>query len=473
MNRYSSSRSRATKRPFIAFLLVLSFGILFAGCTNTGKEQQEFVFTADDVARYRGLAEDTGTGGLTGSGRLQPTLEPLASGSGLTADAIVLDLSMREAYAAMRSQSLEDQNRYQVTNTFLNVRSTPSTNGAIIRRLDLGDPVDVTEIIDGQWAKVMVPGGGEGYAAHKYLARTTSEERLAEEKKRFENMYTVNFKFVNMRKEPQQGSEKLAEIPGQALLKPESIVDGWAKVKYQDKEGYVSRDYLAPFQMTFLVRQDSFRLPVLRYNLQSDRFQETLTALGTHAAALKAQGYTFITFRQFYDLLLAQQKRDVRLEGKRVIVALSGITPKNVRAVSDQLNQSGINATLFLQTDQVGLSGITEKMILTLLANGFDVQSGSHSGDDLRAMTNAQVELELKRSRSILEQYTGKTIFAVAFPQGGTNDRVSSIASDVGYLLGVGDEGRNTFLRSEFLHLPALTVFPSTSAEEIERFVTP
>jgi peptidoglycan/xylan/chitin deacetylase (PgdA/CDA1 family) len=213
-------------------------------------------------------------------------------------------------------------------------------------------------------------------------------------------------------------------------------------------------------------------LPVLHYRLTADRADELMEALGKQVSALREQGYTFMTFSGLRDLMIAQQKRDIRLDPKQVIVAVSGMNPSNMKAVSSALNIANINATLFIETQHVGLSGITEKALLTMMANGFDIQSGTHTGDDLRALTNAQVELELQQSRKILENYTHKTVFAVSYPQGGTNDRIAQIAADAGYLFGIGDDADRSFSRSQLLRVPAMTVFPSMSIEEVVKFVT-
>lgn len=467
-------RSRSVRRSrqsgshtFVVFLLIASFGILFAGCSGPEDvgEDETLVFTDEDMAQYRQIADSASGAAL--ADETEP-VEPIA-GSG-SDEGVTLDLSMVDDYASLRQGAAGGG--FQVTNDFLNVRATPSTGGAEVERLERGASVTVIEFINSQWAKVKLASGKEGYVAHRYLSKATSEERLADEKKQYENMYYVSFGFVNMRKNPDQESEKLVEVPGGTIVRPASVQGGWAKITYDGKEGYVSESYLAPFLPNFIVRQDTYALPILHYRLTEDRTEELMQGLGQQVAALREQGYAFTTFSKLRDLLLAQQQRDVRLPPKQVIVAVSGITPGNIKAVSSALNIAGINATLFIETQHIGLSGITEKTLLTMMANGFDIQSGTHTGDDLRALTNAQAELELQQSRKLLEDYTHKTVFAVAYPQGGVNDRIAQIAADAGYLFGIGDDADRTFSRSQLLRVPAMAVFPSMSVEEVVKFVT-
>lgn len=471
MNR--RSHRRGVPSHLIAFLLIASFGILFAGCKGpSGAEDDSFVFTEDDVARYRELSQDDATGTGSSSG---PYLEPLASGSGTLDDdsGLVLNLGLIETYASMRTgTTAAGKDMYQVTNDFLNVRAQPSTTAESLARFEFGAPVQVTEFLNGTWAKVKLSGGQEGYVAHRYVSKVTSEERLADEKKQFEGMYYVSFGFVNMRKEANQSSEKLTEVPGQTIVKPSSIANGWAKVSYDGKDGYVSMSYLSPFMPNFIVRQEQYDLPVLHYRLAKDGINELLAQLTEHANALRAEGMNVMTLKQFYDLLLQQQERDVRLPPNNVVIAISGITPDNIRAVSESLNAGSLNATLFVETKHVGISGITEKNIITLMANGFDVQPATHSGDDLRALTNQQVKLELEQSKKILEDLTKRPAFAVAWPQGGVNDRVMQIAAEAGYLLGIADDADRTFSRGQFLRIPAMVIFPSMTKDEVVKFAT-
>lgn len=464
--------------PFVAFLLVASFGLLF-GCKGP-EAPEEFVFTEKDAARFRELADQAmgGSGvNLTSSGSgaamgSEPYLMPL-SGTGTTVgpDGVpVLDLSMLPTYRAIRTGGTAVAgNIYRVTNEFLNVRSKPSAGGPSLERLTRGDIVDVIEFVNAGWAHVKtVVGKTDGYVATQYIARITSDEKLAEEKKKFEGMYYVNFGFVNVRAAADQKAEKIGEIPGQTIVKPLSISGPWARISFNGKDGYVSTGYLAPFLPRFLVRQEKYELPALMYSLDQSG---AIDAIVANTARLKQEGYTIITFRDFHDFLVRQEAQNITLQSKQVMLGVTGVTAANVRELSDTLMENNIRATFFIRTKDIGLSGITEKMLITLGANGFDIESAGQSGDDLRAMTNAQVEMELRQSRQILEAYTHRSIIAISYPQGGVNDRVAQMAQEAGYLLGVTNTPDRTFTRDQLLRLPSFLVFPSMSADEVLKTV--
>jgi peptidoglycan/xylan/chitin deacetylase (PgdA/CDA1 family) len=394
-----------------------------------------------------------------------------SAGAGLANLSVpTLDLSQVGLYNSIRTVSSNSTDAYVVNLPFANMRSEPDTKkGALVARLDRGAQVRVIDFVDAEWARVKaVSDGKEGFVVVRALAKPITDDRLEAEKTPFANTFFVDYAFVNVREKTDQKSAKLGEIPGQSLIRPLSRDAQWTKVSFQGKEGYVSSAYLSPFLPTFIVRQEKFTLPILMYDLAQ---QGTLEALPAHIAALKQAGFAFKTLRSFHDLLV-NQGADARLTGKNVVVALTGLTAANVKAASDALRGAGVTGTLFIRTDQVGTRGITEKTLITLVANGLDVESAGHTGDDLRALTNAQVELEFKQSRKLLEDMSRRGVVAVLYPQGGVNDRVSQIAGDSGYLFGVGNSPERSFGRDQLLRLPSYPIFPGTPAEEAVRTAT-
>ena len=472
-NHYPRRRTHTpSSRPLIAFLLIASFGILFAGCgplSSPGGQEEEFSFTEEDVARFRELAREAET--ESGSGFV-PRLdtEDTSAGLGSGEDEIpVIDLSNIETFNSIRSGlGAVGENAYRVTNEFLNVRSEPRVTATAVSRLVKGDAVELIEFKDAAWAKVRLADDTEGFVSTRYISKLVGEENLATEKAKFEGQYLVDFGFLNVRKSPDTESEKLGELPGQAIIIPSHMDEVWARIPFEGKEGYVAIQYLTPFLPNFLVRQEEFILPVLHYRLN----QEGLTdAMSQHIDRLKTDGYKIITIQDLYNNLLAQEDRDVRLDPKSVLLMVSDINSGNVTAVSDALRASNAKATLFITTKYIGIDGITEKQILTLLANGLDLQSGGHTGDDLRSLTNAQLELELKQSRKLIEEYTSRPVVAIAYPMGGVNLRTMDKAAESGYLFGIGSAPTRTFSRGELLKMPSYLISSSMTAGDVAAIV--
>ena len=453
-----------TPHPFVAFLLVASFGILFAGCggektVDDIPQADEFTFTVDDLARMKELA-----GNSTGAFIPRLELAPLEEGEDT---APVIDIGTIEKFGSMRKASDGDQDLFRVTNIFLNVRSQPKVTATQVGVLEKGDTLEVVEFENAAWAKVRFGKDEEGFVASRYISKLVTEDEFAAQRKKYDGLYFVDFAFLNVRKEADTNSEKLGELPGQSFVRPLSQDDTWARIPFGEGNGYVVTQYLTPFLPNFLVRQSTFTLPVLHYRLAGEG---VLDAMPEHIAALRQEGYAFMTMRQFYQLLLRQEEKDVRLDPKKIIVAVSDITPDNISALSDALRTSSVDATLFLQAQYLG-AGIDQKRIQTLLANGHDVQSAGHTGDDLRSLTNAQVELELSQSKQLLERMTKREVIGVAYPLGGVNDRIARKAGEVGYLVGLSTAPDIVFERTQLLRMPSVVVKASATSQEIVSLV--
>lgn len=460
------AQSRSPAGPIIGFLLIACFGILFAGCAGVRGPQvldEEVSFTEEDLAAFEKDLKDDQTS-LSGA-----KLADLSGFGSTDEEDPVVDLSQVPVYAAIRSGPSEAAgNVYRVTNDFLNVRSFPRNGAAIVERLDGGVLLHVIEFLNAGWAKVKLGDGREGFVSNRYISKLTSEENLPAEKKAFEGLYYVSFGFVNVRAQASQQSDKLGEIPGETFVRPIAIQGDWAKIPFDGKEAYVSLGYLAPFSPNFLVRQDRYTLPIFHYQINQEG---TVSTLKDHVLRLQREGTKFMNTRDFADLLLSQEQRDARLSPGSVLIAISGVMPDNIRAVSDAIAEMGVRVTVFIETQFIGLSGITEKQLLTLSANGADIQPMGHTGDDLRSLTNAQLDLELRQSRKILEDLTKKQVIAVAYPLGGVNERVMQRAAAAGYLFGLGSVPERTFSRSDLLRLPGYAVSSSLTSDDILKIV--
>ncbi len=461
-------------RSITFFLLIVSFGILFAGCAQPepDKSLNDFTFTEQDLQQVAKLGS-TGsidlTAQFTGSASSDGSADVLSvgsSGSVLSETvAVTANKEKQSLYDGLR-MAVQDQgeNLYKVNNPFLNVRESMNVSSPLVSRLGQGDMLIVVDTPNAEWAKVKLLDKKEGYVAFRYIAKLVTEAKLPEEKKKFEGQYFVDFQFLNIRKDPSTQAEKVGELPGQTILKPLSMSGEWARVSYNGKEGYVSSQYLKPFLPAFLVRQDDEAVPILQYQADDSA---SIAALSKHIAALKAAGKKVVTLKTLYDTVIAQETRDARISPDTVILTVVGVTAKNVRSVSDTLQGAGVGATLFIRTKDIGLSGITEKMILNLLANGNDLQSAGHTGDDLRSMTDSQVMLELGQSKKLIEDLSKKEVYAVAYPNSGVNDRILKQASELGYLFGLTQTPDKKFTRSQFLRLPSLSVTSGMTADDI------
>lgn len=465
-SRYHRRCQMPAAGPIISFILIASLGILMVGCTSGAppdtEEVEEYSFTAEDVEKFRELVKeqaDTATGSaqvLTMTGATEGT-------------ALATDNEQVKLFDTIRAVSGETgENTYRVVNEFINVRTAPSLRAEEIAKVYQGELVTLLDFENAAWAKVQFAGGQEGYVAQRYIAKLTSEELLPEEKKAYEGLYYVNFSFLNVRAEPASQSTKLGQLDEDQFVRPISIDEEWARIPFEGSEAYVSSQYLKEFQPNYLIRQQKFDLPILVYDLSQSGI---LDAFIRHVDALQNEGANIMTVKDFYELLIFQEERDTRLDPTSVILAFTGLSADKFDEALDVLRASGVKATFFIETQNIGVNGLTENRLLTLVAAGHDVQSAGHSNQDLRTLTNAQLDTELKQSKFFLEEYTKDSVVAVAYYKGGVNDRVLEKAREAGYLFGVGSAPFGSFKRSELLKMPSFSISAGMSDEEVLRLI--
>ncbi len=449
-----------------ASVLAIPALIILTSCGGSEEFEDTFTFTESDVEEISALLDR-----IEGEEGVLPEGEEGESLVIPGVEEIEIDAADAHRFDNLRSElGALEENTYRVTNVFLNVRSTPSIHADLVEELRQGDYVRVLSFPDAKWAEVQLSDARKGFVSTAYISQVISENQLEEVKKRYEGQYEVNFRFLNVRSEPSTQGLKLGELNAHEIVKPIAFHDDWARVPFGDGEGFVAADYLKPYFPKLIVRQEKFALPILRYRGDDPEVADVLVR---QVAFLKSQGKKVMTLRDFYNLLMKQEREDANLPEGRVLLLISDVTKETVKDIADALRASSVTATFFFQTDQIGQGGISPQIVKSIASNGNDVQSASFSGDDLRAMTNTNILKELAQSRQILEDITGQDVFAVAYPRGGVNDRVAEQAVQTGYLFGVTltPAVGESFERAQFLKLPSNSITSSTTEGTLKSLV--
>lgn len=120
-----------------------------------------------------------------------------------------------------------------VNNDVLNFRTAPSTNSKILGVLKRGDKVSVVQETVG-WTKINY-NGQEGYVSTKFLSSGNSASSAVK---------VVKSNTLNIRRDANITSEKVVSLKKGDKVKFVSEKDGWTKVDYNGKVGYVSSYYL-------------------------------------------------------------------------------------------------------------------------------------------------------------------------------------------------------------------------------------
>lgn len=128
----------------------------------------------------------------------------------------------------------------------LHLRQGPSTSTAILDKLPRGTQLTVYSEENG-WAKVKV-NGKEGYVSTQYVSSTKPASGVQEAQAVTKYVNVNPGSRLNLRANPGTSSAIIDQLPRGAKVTVYSEANGWAKVKANGKEGYMSTKYLSSSQ---------------------------------------------------------------------------------------------------------------------------------------------------------------------------------------------------------------------------------
>jgi peptidoglycan/xylan/chitin deacetylase (PgdA/CDA1 family) len=188
-------------------------------------------------------------------------------------------------------------------------------------------------------------------------------------------------------------------------------------------------------------------VPILTYHHFSNKCSNALCMpideFSRQMALLKQEGYRTVTMKQVLRFINYQEP----LPQNAVAITIDD----GYRSVYDQvypiLRQHNFKATLFLYTDIIGSSpnALTWDQLREMVDSGFEVGAHTVSHADLTRKYKGESEaeylkrirLELRAPRKLIYQQLGQEPIWLAYPYGRTNDLVTTMAKEEGYLGGV------------------------------------
>ena len=118
----------------------------------------------------------------------------------------------------------------------LNLRTGPSTSHTVITQLNEGDIVVILERTNSEWFSINYHGV-VGYVNVPFLRDILVAEN-------FNAQGRITGDWVNMRTTPAVSSDQLGTYSSGTVMTVIGINNGWYKVKYDGKTGYVRSDYM-------------------------------------------------------------------------------------------------------------------------------------------------------------------------------------------------------------------------------------
>ncbi|WP_197096410.1 SH3 domain-containing protein [Paraclostridium sordellii] len=131
-----------------------------------------------------------------------------------------------------------------VSATSLNVRSGPSTSHGIIGSLKNNEKVEVISESNG-WSKIKY-NGKEGYVSSTYLKDSNEGGTVTPPEQTKTKVVTATS--LNVRSGPSTRHGIIGSLKNNEKVEVISESNGWSKIKYNGKEGYVSSTYLTDYQ---------------------------------------------------------------------------------------------------------------------------------------------------------------------------------------------------------------------------------
>lgn len=225
------------------------------------------------------------------------------------------------------------------------------------------------------------------------------------------------------------------------------------------------------------------KVPILLYHNIMDNYDQSLGAVHIspdefeqHMAALHGAGYHTITFQQYYDYVM----NDEVLPEKPIIITFDDGYVSNYKFAYPVLKKYNMKATIFILTGRMGAEGgeviyphFTWEQAKEMQQSGvIDIQSHSDLHPDMVQIDRGRAQLELRRSKYLIQKELGKPCEVFAYPYGLYNAELQVLAEKAGYKIqcAVGDKGINTKEKG-LKQLKRLTAFGGTTGEELLQMI--
>jgi len=237
----------------------------------------------------------------------------------------------------------------------------------------------------------------------------------------------------------------LVNLPPEALTGLYDVVWGiWRILNDEFEELYeiVQEQNMLTVQDSILVT-----IPILMYHKFGDtahsQYWVTTDEFRAQMEALKAYGYSTITLQELMD------ERAGILADKKVIITVDDGYENLLTEAYPIISDPAINykVTAFIPTGRLGgtndwdtgdnvplIDHLTWSQVQTLHNSGrVDFQSHSVTHPDLTALSDSQVEAELKNSKDAIENNLNKPVKFLSWPFGAYDLRVQNKAYEAGY----------------------------------------
>ena len=178
-------------------------------------------------------------------------------------------------------------------------------------------------------------------------------------------------------------------------------------------------------------------IPVLAYHrvgYTRDSLTVTPERLREDFRFLQQEGYCTISLEQFQNFL---DDRNIDMPDKPILITFDDGYLDNFQNAYPILKSHGMVATFFIITGMLWTDDrLNPEKIIEMAQGGMSFGSHTVSHRKLGKLTWDEIKDELINSKATLESVLGRTVNAIAYPQGSYNRNVIMIADNAGYKTG-------------------------------------
>lgn len=202
-----------------------------------------------------------------------------------------------------------------------------------------------------------------------------------------------------------------------------------------DKERSYSTDIQNRFKDTELI-SENIGVPVLYYHSVDENAENEVTItpemLEKQLDYINDNDYITITMSELYDYLINNQP----IPKKSIVITFDDGYMNNYTEAFPLLKERNMKATIFCVGNSLdGSYYLSKDAIKEMSDYGIDIESHTVNHVHLDTLNYDEQLSEIKNSKEILENITGKDVTAIAYPFGDYNDDSIKAAKEAGYKL--------------------------------------
>ncbi|MGH4124674.1 MAG: polysaccharide deacetylase family protein [Clostridium sp.] len=244
---------------------------------------------------------------------------------------------------------------------------------------------------------------------------------------------------LNVRSSASSRSSIIGSLPKESKINTLGISNGFYKISYKGKTGYVASSYVKIISST---NTEQFQqIPTLMYHKLAVNITKTDGLIVSQAAFisqmnyLKTHGYNTITMDQFY----ANLSKGTVLPKNPVLITFDDGYLSNYTLAYPVLKANKQKATVFMITKDIDKNpgSMTSKQLKEMDANGFRVENHTNKHEILGTLSYANQLATITTANSILEKLLVRKVTYLAYPCGSYNADTVKAAHAAGITLGI------------------------------------